>query len=132
MPTPIDQLQTERTLLRRWRDSDREPYAAMNADAEVMAIGKAEPGDKTLIDALAPAVTEGKSLLEKDKSFSDVMYGIYIESINGLEKTKEMVWKKGRSRYAGERGLGHPDAGAASITFILKAFANHSKGEVHA
>ena len=44
------------------------------------------------------------------------------------KKLKKLVSKKGRSRYAGERGLGHPDAGATSVTLIINCFAEQAKG----
>ena len=79
---------------------------------KIVTLGKAEEGDKTLVDALAPAIRAGQASQEGGGSLTEVLNAIHKGALEGLENTRKMVSKKGRSRYAGERGLGHPDAGA--------------------
>lgn len=74
--------------------------------------GKAQLGDKTMVDVLEPvsnALNEGKSYDEVIKVAEDAM-----------NKTKDMVAKRGRASYVGERSLGHTDPGAASSYIIIK------------
>ena len=113
-------------------DADTLLTAMQSGQDKIQAIGKAEEGDKTLIDSLAPAIRAGKAAVETGSSFEDTISAIYKGSMEGVEETRKMVSKKGRSRYAGERGLGHPDAGATSMSLILQAFADHVKGAAHA
>jgi len=115
-------------------DADAEVLltAMQSGQDKIQAIGKAEEGDKTLIDALAPAIRAGRAALEAGSSFEEIVSAIYKGSMEGVEETRKMVSKKGRSRYAGERGLGHPDAGATSMSLMLQAFADHVKGAAHA
>lgn len=89
---------------------------------KVMKIGGAKPGDKTMIDALSPAVQAIKDFKGTDiKKALESMVGAAKE---GAESTKDMVAKKGRARYSGERSLGYEDAGANSIYLMLKAFCD--------
>ena len=76
----------------------------------IQARGKAEPGDKTMVDVWNVVVQDLKNAdLTKDK----------IESAK--ENTKEMVAKKGRASYLGERSLGHIDPGAASSALLFQS-----------
>ncbi|MCM8527045.1 MAG: dihydroxyacetone kinase subunit DhaL [Lentisphaeraceae bacterium] len=96
-----------------------------NGLARVMKIGRSAEGDKTLIDALAPGIRALKASAEAGKSLAESLNDMHKAALEGLEKTKELVSKKGRSRYAGERGLGHADAGATSVCLIIGCFAEH-------
>lgn len=87
------------------------------------AKGGAKPGDKTMVDALHPAVEameahQGSDLGEMFAAAAKAAWG-------GVEKTKEYVAGQGRSRYAGERAVGHQDAGATSVAKILETVAEH-------
>jgi dihydroxyacetone kinase-like protein len=87
---------------------------------KVMKVGGAKPGDKTMVDALNPAVA---ALLDLENN--DLKQALYImteAAKTGAESTKDMIAKKGRARYSGERSLGYEDAGANTIYFILKTF----------
>jgi dihydroxyacetone kinase-like protein len=86
---------------------------------KVKTLGKAEPGDKTFVDSLQPAT---EAMAEAKASLSESLTAAHKAALEGLEKTKEMTAAKGRSRYAGDRGRGHQDAGATSITLIIQAF----------
>ena len=74
--------------------------------------GKAEVGDKTMVDVLEPVA----EALNAGKSFDDVIK-IAEES---MEKTKDIKAKKGRASYVGERSIGHIDPGAASSYILIK------------
>jgi phosphoenolpyruvate---glycerone phosphotransferase subunit DhaL len=97
-----------------------------NGLGRVMKIGKSAEGDKTLIDALAPGIRALKASSVAGKSLSASLNDMHKAALDGLEKTKELVSKKGRSRYAGERGLGHADAGATSVCLIIGCFAEYA------
>lgn len=83
----------------------------------IQSKGKAKPGDKTMVDALNPAVEameayRGDDLIE--------LFGLAAQAAwAGVEKTKDMVAGQGRSRYLGERALGYQDAGATSVAIIF-------------
>ncbi|XVU26832.1 dihydroxyacetone kinase subunit DhaL [Actinoplanes sp. CA-054009] len=79
----------------------------------VIARGKAAPGDKTMVDALTPAV----EALEGGGSVSDAVRA----AEQGREATIPMVARKGRASYLGERSAGHADPGATSVTLLVKA-----------
>jgi dihydroxyacetone kinase-like protein len=79
----------------------------------VIARGKAEPGDKTIVDALAPAV----DALEASGRLKDALRA----AEQGRDATVPMVARKGRASYLGERSAGHPDPGATSVTLLLQA-----------
>lgn len=96
-----------------------------NGLARVMKIGRSAEGDKTLIDALAPGIRALKASAAAGKSLAESLNDMHKAALEGLEKTKELVANKGRSRYAGERGLGHADAGATSVCLIIGCFAEH-------
>jgi len=81
--------------------------------------GKASVGDKTMVDALEPAVAamkdySGDSMSEMLKNAKDAAY-------KGMESTKSMIAKFGRAKALMERAIGHQDAGAASVWIIFSA-----------
>jgi len=87
--------------------------------AAVKTRGKASVGDKTMVDALEPAVTamkdySGASMPEMMKNARDAAY-------KGMESTKSMVAKFGRAKTLMERAVGHQDAGATSVWIIFSA-----------
>ena len=86
--------------------------------------GKAELGDKTMVDSLQPAVEAMKESLENDNDrpdFLEVIKKAEDAALTGVEATKNYVAKFGRSKSLGERALGHQDAGATSVWLILKS-----------
>ena len=80
--------------------------------------GRANAGDKTMIDALEPAAI--KSNETNDQSLHDALKIITEEARLGMEKTKEMIASVGKAKTLGERSIGHPDPGAISTYLILK------------
>lgn len=95
-------------------------HSALEAGmAAIMKLGKSKPGDKTMLDALAPFITVlGEST---NQSLTDAWSAALPAAEAGAKATAEMVAAKGRSSKLGERSLGHPDPGATSMVYILKA-----------
>jgi dihydroxyacetone kinase-like protein len=85
--------------------------------------GKAKPGDKTMVDALAPAAAAAADMAMAPL---DQTLPLVVEAARqGLEKTKEMVAATGKAMALGPRALGHVDPGALSMWLILKAMAEY-------
>ena len=84
----------------------------------VQSRGKAQPGDKTLVDVLAPAVEMAAEMQDADLDKS--LQAVVDAAAEGMERTKDMVATIGRAKTLGERSLGHPDPGAVSMYIILK------------
>jgi dihydroxyacetone kinase-like protein len=86
--------------------------------AGIVQRGKAEPGDKTMVDALTPALAalEGGGLSAALAASADA-------AEQGMKATIPLVARKGRASYLGERSAGHQDPGATSSWMILKALA---------
>lgn len=79
--------------------------------------GRAKPGDKTMVDALAPAAIEARS--SAAAPLHQAMAAAAEAARLGMERTKEMVAAVGKAKALGERSLGHPDPGAVSTYLIL-------------
>jgi phosphoenolpyruvate---glycerone phosphotransferase subunit DhaL len=97
--------------------------AAMRAGLDgIVARGKAEPEDKTMFDALAPAVQS----LEAGGagSFGDALRSAADAADKGRDATIEMLARKGRASYLGERSIGHQDPGATSAALLIRAAAS--------
>ena len=93
------------------------------AVAGVQARGKAEPGDKTMIDALIPGRDALKSALAEGASFEDALRQSADAAGQGMRDTIPLVARKGRASYLGERSAGHQDPGATSSHLLLEAAA---------
>jgi phosphoenolpyruvate---glycerone phosphotransferase subunit DhaL len=98
-------------------------------DAGVQGVikrGKAEPGDKTMLDALGPALDAMRS------AGGDDVAGALAQAADaardGMEATVPMVARKGRASYLGERSAGHQDPGATSSHLLLKTAAEAAAG----
>jgi dihydroxyacetone kinase-like protein len=89
----------------------------------VVARGKAEAGDKTMYDALAPAVEALDAALDAGQSLHDALQAAVHAAEKGRDATIPMVARKGRASYLGERSAGHQDPGATSVTMLLMAAA---------
>src|SRR5436309_9950718 len=98
--------------------------AALDAAiAGVQARGKAEPGDKTMIDALIPGRDALKAALAEGASFEDALRQSADAADQGMRDTVPLVARKGRASYLGERSAGHQDPGATSSHLLLEAAA---------
>ncbi len=88
------------------------------------ARGKAEPGDKTMVDALSPAVEALADAVTNGDTLATAMRAAAEAAAAGRDATTPMQARKGRASYLGERSIGHTDPGAASATLLLEAFAD--------
>ena len=90
----------------------------------VVMRGKAELGDKTMVDALAPARDALKEALDQGASFGDALRRSAAAAEEGMKGTIPLVARKGRASYLGERSAGHQDPGATSSYLLLKTAAD--------
>lgn len=97
--------------------------AALGAARDgIVARGKAESGDKTMVDAWTPAV-EAAAAAAADGDTLAVLIAAAEAAEAGAVATDPLVARKGRASYLGERSAGHRDPGAASSALILRAAA---------
>jgi phosphoenolpyruvate---glycerone phosphotransferase subunit DhaL len=95
--------------------------AALDAAVKgVQMRGKAEPGDKTMVDALIPARDTFSAALAEGASFEEALRRSADAAEEGMLATTPLVAKKGRASYLGERSAGHQDPGATSSHLLLK------------
>ncbi len=87
----------------------------------------AKIGDKTLIDALEPAVYTFKAKAEEGATLLDACVAAHHAAQKGSDSTIDMIAKKGRASYLGERSKGHRDAGSYGIVVISDAAVKYSK-----
>jgi dihydroxyacetone kinase-like protein len=98
--------------------------AALEAGiAGVQDRGKAEPGDKTMIDALVPGRDALTVALGGGATFADALRQSAAAAEQGMRETTPLVARKGRASYLGERSAGHQDPGATSSQLLLAAAA---------
>ena len=86
----------------------------------VKARGKAEAGDKTMVDAWLPAADAAEAAAANGGDAQAVLSAAADAAAKGAEETEPLVAKKGRASYLGERAIGHRDPGAESTSFILR------------
>ncbi len=91
--------------------------------AGIIMRGKAEIGDKTMVDALTPAVSALKQALQDNQPINVALELSANAAKNGMEGTIPLVARKGRASYLGERSAGHQDPGATSSYLMLKIAA---------
>jgi dihydroxyacetone kinase-like protein len=89
----------------------------------ITALGRAVPGDKTMLDALVPAL-EALRAAAPDSPVRDVMLAMADAADAGTQATIPLVARKGRASYLGERSTGHLDPGAASSAILIRCLAN--------
>jgi dihydroxyacetone kinase-like protein len=108
--------------LEDWKD-------AMEAAVKgVVMRGKAELGDKTMVDALTPAVESLKESAQNGDELGPALHESAEAAKQGMEGTIPMVARKGRASYLGERSAGHQDPGATSSYLLLEAAAETLDG----
>lgn len=95
--------------------------AALNG---VIARGKAQPGDKTMVDALTPALAALKQAVVDGVDLSEGLRRSAAAAEQGMKDTIPLVARKGRASYLGERSAGHQDPGATSSYLLLRAAAD--------
>ncbi len=92
--------------------------AALNG---IVELGAAEPGDKTIVDALGPAVSTLRAGVEAGRPLQDAVSDARAAAEEGMRATIPMQARKGRASYLGERSVGHQDPGATSTALIMAA-----------
>lgn len=98
--------------------------AALRAGLEgIVARGKAEAGDKTMFDAMAPAVDALDAALAEGSSLTAAVKAAADAADAGRDATLPLVARKGRASYLGERSAGHLDPGAASTAILFETLA---------
>ncbi|HWN35636.1 MAG TPA: dihydroxyacetone kinase subunit DhaL [Pseudonocardia sp.] len=87
----------------------------------IVARGKAELGDKTMFDALAPAVAALDEALAAGTPLAEALRAAAEAAAKGRDATTPLVARKGRASYLGERSAGHQDPGATSAALLIAA-----------
>ena len=96
--------------------------AALDAALEgVVELGAAQPGDKTMVDALEPAVRTLRERLDAGSTDAEALAAARDAAEEGMRSTVPLQATKGRASYLGERSIGHQDPGATSTALILRA-----------
>jgi phosphoenolpyruvate---glycerone phosphotransferase subunit DhaL len=91
------------------------------AIAGVVDLGSAQLEDKTMVDALLPAVAALRRELEADGSLESALAAATAAAEEGAQATIPLQARKGRASYLGERSIGHEDPGAASAALIVRS-----------
>jgi dihydroxyacetone kinase-like protein len=102
-------------------DADQLADALDAAVAGVQELGAAEPGDKTMVDALLPACAALREGLESKGDLGSALTAAADAAEDGARATIPMQARKGRASYLGERSIGHQDPGATSSALIVAA-----------
>lgn len=103
--------------------------AALRAGLEgIVARGKPEAGDKTLFDAMSPAVDALDAAIDAGASASEAARAAADAAAAGRDATLPLVARKGRASYLGERSAGHLDPGAASTAILFETLADAIAG----
>ena len=87
----------------------------------IQALGGAQEGDKTMVDALTPAVAMLTKSAEDEAALDDALIAVADAAAEGAEATIPLQARKGRASYLGERSIGHEDPGAASTALLFAA-----------
>jgi dihydroxyacetone kinase-like protein len=99
--------------------------AALEAAAGgVASLGKASPGEKTILDALVPAAQAARAAVDSGADLAAVAAAARDAAEAGAVGTIPMLATKGRASYLGERSVGHQDPGATSSALLLRALAD--------
>jgi dihydroxyacetone kinase-like protein len=94
----------------------------------VVQRGRAEPADKTMFDALAPALDALDSALASGAELADALRAATLAAEKGRDATEPMIARKGRASYLGQRSVGHIDPGATSAALLIAAAATAAGG----
>lgn len=87
--------------------------------------GDTDVGDKTLLDALVPAVDELEKSFQNGSNAVDALHATAVVARQSAEATRPMLAKRGRAAYTGERSIGTLDAGAVAIAVLFEAVAQN-------
>jgi dihydroxyacetone kinase-like protein len=109
-------------------DMDALSGALEAALAGVQKLGAAREGEKTMVDALAPAVATFQKALAEGATALAALEALAAAAAAGAQATISMQASKGRASYLGPRSVGHEDPGAASTALILRALRDTALG----
>ena len=114
------------------------PAIELDADTLHMALragltgieerGKSGTGDKTIVDALSPALDAMEAVIKNGGDLEAALNAARDAAVAGRDATVPMVARKGRASYLGERSAGHMDPGAASMALLFEALAVELSG----
>ena len=90
----------------------------------IVARGKAQVNEKTIVDALTPAVSAAKQALNEGATLKEITTRATQAAEEGMKATIPMLAIKGRASYLGERSIGHQDPGATSSWLILRSLSD--------
>jgi phosphoenolpyruvate---glycerone phosphotransferase subunit DhaL len=96
--------------------------------AGILERGRAEIGDKTMVDALSPALDEMDAVISKGGDLAAAAIAAREAAAAGRDATLPLIARKGRASYLGERSAGHIDPGAASTSLLFDALAAELAG----
>lgn len=94
----------------------------------VIERGKAQLGDKTMVDVLSPAVTTFEQAVNDGKGSVEALRMAVAAAEQGLKDTIPMLAKKGRASYLGDRSIGHQDPGGTSAYWMLRSLLEVVEG----
>ena len=104
--------------------------AALRAALEgVVELGAAQPGDKTMVDALGPGIDALASSLDAGEPLEKALAAATAAANEGARATVPLQARKGRASYLGERSIGHQDPGATSAALIMAALERAVEAE---
>jgi dihydroxyacetone kinase-like protein len=108
------------------KECDFEGFAEVFAQGveSVKQRGKADIGEKTMLDTLIPVSNRLKSDLANAIPVEQILVNIKTDAITGMQSTKDMLATKGRASFLGERAIGHIDAGARTSQLMICAIAD--------
>ena len=89
----------------------------------VMRRGQTSPGDKTMVDALVPAAASARDAADAGLPIGEALAAVAAAARSGVESTTSMPASRGRAKYAGDKAIGVPDAGATTVAIIFEAWA---------
>ncbi|MCP4306537.1 MAG: dihydroxyacetone kinase subunit L [bacterium] len=117
-----------RVVGRGFRDADATDVTqlaeALGSGVEtVMLRGQTSPGDKTMVDALVPAAAAATESAEAGADVKDALAAVAAAARSGVEATTSMPAFRGRAKYAGDKAVGVPDAGATTVAIIFETWA---------
>lgn len=99
--------------------------AAIRAGLDgVVARGKAEPGDKTMVDAWEAAARAAEAALASGAPLRQILAAAADAAEEGMRATVPLIARKGRASYLGERSVGHQDPGATSTALLFRTMAD--------
>ncbi len=90
----------------------------------VVELGAAQPGDKTMVDALGPGIDALEGALDAGEPLESALAAATAAAESGAKATIPLQARKGRASYLGERSVGHQDPGATSTALIVRALGS--------